>query len=463
VDVLIHSDTDVEHQIEIVLSAEDLKPHFDAAYAEQARKIEMKGYRRGHVPMAIIRKRFGPAIEAEAIEKIANDSFQKALEERDIKPFAQPVMEDMDYQPGGALTVKIRYETMPEITLGDYAGIQLERLTHETTGEEVEEELRHLLNRHRSFEDAEKADEEGYLVTCDIQLLDAEGAPIEGKKNENVRIDLGDEHVNRDLKAELLNMRAGEEKDVELPFETKDGEEEVDRAHITVHTIERIILPELDDAFAAKATNGQIATVDALRDDIRSQLVAFWKNRYEDKLQNDLVTEILQRHPFAIPPTITDSVLDDFVKQVKNRSQDKELPPSFDEKEYRAARKPEAEAVAKWALLRESIIEKEKLAVADADLEAKALADSIRLGIDRERLQAFYLSNDQVRKDLIVEKLITHLVSISDVRDMADTDVARTPLAPFAEPEPQPEPEPEPEPEPLSEPPADEVGEKRDS
>jgi trigger factor len=433
VDVLIHSETDVEHQIEIVLSAEDLQPHFDAAYREQAKKIEMPGFRRGRVPLAIIRKRFGPAIESDAIEKIANESFQKALEERNIRPFGQPVMEDMDYQPGGALTVKIRYETMPDITLGEYTGIPLERLTHEVSADEVEDELKHLLNRHRTLEPAEKADEEGYLVTCDIQMLDAEGAPVEGRKNENLRIELGDERVNRDLKAELLNMRAGEEKDVELPFENKDGEEEVDRARVTVHTIERIILPELDDAFAAKVTDGKLATLDALRDDIRSQLESFWKHRYEDKLQNDLVTEILRRHPFAVPPAITVSVLDDFVAQVKNRAQDKQLPPDFNEEEYRAARRGEAESVARWALLREMIITEEKLAVDDGEIAAKAEADAGRLGIDRERLEAFYRTTDQVRKDMVLEKLLARLVAGAEVRDVDDRDVSHTPLAPFVD------------------------------
>ena len=115
-EVLINSTSEVNHEMEIVVSAEELKPHIDKAYKEEAKNIQMPGFRKGKVPLQIIKRRFGEAIEYQTIEKLSNDFFRTAIEERDIQPINQPILEDMKFEPGGDLTLKVRYETMPEVT-----------------------------------------------------------------------------------------------------------------------------------------------------------------------------------------------------------------------------------------------------------------------------------------------------------------------------------------------------------
>jgi len=424
-EVLINSKNDVSHEIEIIVPFEELQPHFDKAYREEAKNIVIPGFRRGRVPLQIIKKRFGKEIEYQIIEKLSNEFFRDAIEERDIKPVGQPVLHDLDYKPEEALTIKVSYETEPDVVAKDYAGLQLERLTHTVTDDEVDDEVRGVLKSRRTLEAAEMADDDDFLVTVDIQMLDDEGKPVAGQRNENMKVEMDDEYLNRDLKAELLNMKAGEEKDVELTHAHGDHEH-TERAHIKVKSIERVTLPELTDEFVAGYTNGQAKTVAELRTMIHDRLVEIWEQRYRQQFENDLVGEIVKRNSFDVPQSVVDSILDDWVKQVQEQQPDKKFPADFNMEEYRASRTKEANFTAQWMYLRDNIIEKEGIKLEDSDVEEKAERDSAAMGIEKERLIEFYKNAPQYTQTMLVEKLVAFLVENAEVKDIDDNDLSRT-------------------------------------
>ena len=430
-EVLISSDNDVQHKIELIMPQEELKPHFEKAFREKAKEITLPGFRKGKAPLLMVQRMLGRGFEYQTIESLSNDLFKKALEERNIKPVGQPVLEDLDYQPGGSLTIRITYETAPDIVAQEYKDVQIEQWTHEVTDQEVEDELLHLQKRHRVLEPADIADEEGYLVTIELQMLNEQGFPIPGKVNDDLKIDLGEENVNRDLKAEILNMRTGEEKDVELTYDNRDGQEETERAHIKVKSIERIVLPDIDDAFAQRVSDGKHETLDTFRVGLQEDLVSYWKRRYDDKLKNDLINEIIKRNPFAVPKAVVDNVLDSFVAEVQRRYPDQKLPEGFDVEEYRKHRETEARMTAQWLYLRDSMIEQERIDVDDEALERKAMDDAVLMGIDKERLLEYYRKSDHVRQDLKTDKLMALLLENAEIRTVNDDDISQTALAPF--------------------------------
>ncbi|MCB2205522.1 trigger factor [bacterium] len=431
-EVLINSKNDVSHEMEIIVPYEELLPHFDKAYREEGKNIVIPGFRRGRVPLQIIKKRFGEAIEYQVIEKLSNDFFREAVEERDLKPVGQPVLKDMDYQKGEKLTVKVAYETEPDVVAKDYKGLQLEQLKHEVTDEEVEDEIEGILKSRRNLEAVEKADDDDFLVTIDIQMLDDDGNPKEGQHNENMKVELDDEYMNRDLKAELLNMKVGEEKDVELTHQ-HDDHEHIEKAHIIVKNIEHVTLPELTDEFASDYTNEQAKTVDELRQMVRDRLVEVWADRYKQQLENDMVTEIIKRNSFDAPDTMVESILDDWVKQIKERQPGQQMPPDFDMEGYRDSRRQEAEFTAKWMYLRDSIIEQEGIKLEDSDVEEKAERDSAAMGIDKERLIEFYKSSPQYTQTILVEKLVAFLKENAEIKEIDDDDISQTGMGQLAD------------------------------
>lgn len=429
-EVLINSKTDVNHEIEIIVPYEELRPLFEKAYRDEAKDIAIPGFRRGKAPIQIIRKRFGQAIEYQVIEKLSNDYFRTALEERNIVPIGQPVLHTLDYEPGGALTIKVNYETAPDVTVRDYKGVQLEKFVHTVTDEEVEDEILGLRKSQRTLTAAEIPTDENYLVTIDIQMLDDEGQPVPGKRNENMKVDLGDEQMSRDLISELYNMKAGEEKDVEFTHEHEDHEH-VERARILVKTVEQVTLPEMTDEFAATVSQGQAETVDALYAFVRARLEEIWLDRYDRQLEQDLVNEIVKRNAFEVPQTILDNILDDMVKQLQDYQPDKKLPDDFNQEEYRKRREPEAKFTGQWMFIRDALIEAEGINVGDEDLEEKAAKDSEATGIDKERLVEFYKKSPQYTQNILVEKLLQALLSFSDIKEIDDNDISKTGLAPL--------------------------------
>jgi trigger factor len=424
-EVLINNKTDVSHEIEIIVQNEELQPHFEKAYREEAKNIVIPGFRRGRVPLQMIKKRFGKEIEYQIIEKLSNDFFRNAMEERDIKLIGQPVLHDLDYKPGEALTIKVSYDTEPEVVAKDYLGLQLEHLTHAITDEEVDDEVNGVLKSRRTLEAVEKADDDNFLVTIDIQMLDEEGTPVPGQRNENMKVELDDEYVNRDLVAELLNMKVGEEKDVELTS-THGDHQHSEHAHIKVKSVERVTLPELDDAFVSEYTKGTSSTVQELRSMIHDRLVEIWEQRYRQQFENDVVNEVVKRNSFEVPPSVVESILDDWLKQVQEQQPGKQLPADFNVEEYRKGRSKEAAFTAQWMYLRDSIIEQEGIKLEDSDVEEKAARDSASMGIEKERLIEFYKSAPQYTQTMLVEKLLAYLTEHAEVKTIDDNDISRT-------------------------------------
>ncbi|HOJ05317.1 MAG TPA: trigger factor [Bacteroidota bacterium] len=430
-EVLIKSKSDVAHEIEINVPYEELAPHFEKAYREEARNITLPGFRRGKVPMQIIRKRFGQAIEYQVIEKLSNDFFKTALEERNITPIGQPVLHDMDYEPGSTLSIKVDYETAPEVVAKDYTGLQLERLVHTVTEEELDDEILALRKSRRQLEPADKPEDESFLVTIDIQMLDAQGEVIPGKGNDNMKVDLSDDNVNSDLASELYNLSVGEEKDVEFTHQHEDHEH-VERWRIKVLRVERSTLPELDDAFAKEISNGEAESVDALRTVIRGRLEDLWRDRYERQLENDLVNEIIKHNHFDIPPSLLNSILDDMVKDLTERQPGKRLPDDFNHEEYRKYRTGEAEFIARWMFLRDSISELEGIKLEDEDVLEKARKDSEVYGIPPERLVEFYKSSPQYTQNILVEKLLRFLLASAEIKEVDDNDISHVGTTPLS-------------------------------
>jgi trigger factor len=247
VQVTITSQSDVQQEVEIQLSNEELQPSFDKAYAKYRAKAELKGFRKGKAPMEIIRRLYGEAIEHEALDEIANDAFHKSMEERNVRPLGTPSMTDMDFKRGERLQFKIKYEVKPAVELKTYKGIAVERPVHAISDAEVEDELLQLRKVHSTTAPAEIAADDEHVVTADVQELDETGMPLVGKKSSGVRFYLADNALAPEIKGVLRNIKVNEEATAQYSTHHDDHEHRVHIA-ITAKRIEKIELPPYDEA-----------------------------------------------------------------------------------------------------------------------------------------------------------------------------------------------------------------------
>jgi len=154
VEVTIQSLSEVSREVEITATTEDLAPHFDKAYQEHRKKIEIRGFRKGKAPLDIIKKLYGDLIENESLNEIATEMYRKAVKEKELKPIGEPVLIDMDYKRGESFRCKIQYDIRPTITVKQYKGIEVEKSIHAVTDNEIEKEIIRLQRVNAIMEEA---------------------------------------------------------------------------------------------------------------------------------------------------------------------------------------------------------------------------------------------------------------------------------------------------------------------
>jgi trigger factor len=405
-----------ERELEVVADAADLAPHFQKAYEQYRKKIEVRGFRKGKAPLEMVKRIYGESIEHESLDTVANELYHKVAEEKNLKVIGEPALVDINYKRGEALRFKIRYEVRPEIQLKEYKGLKVEKPVHIVNEKEVESEIERLREINRTTTEVEAAVDEGHILTADLQEVDSAGFPIVGKKNENIRMYLRDETLYPQLREALRSAERG--KEYRAKIETTRGKEKHETDLVAkVKKVEKVTLPEFDDEFVKKISKGKIASSAQFRENVKKDLEEFWKQESERKLQDAIVGEIIRRHDFTVPEGLIKYFLDTFVEELRQQQPNKKLPEDFNEEEFRKENRAYAIYQAKWLLLKEKIIETESIAVTDADLEELAEKESRKIGIDKGRLLNYYKTSKAANSRLLSDKLTNFLKDHAVVKE----------------------------------------------
>jgi trigger factor len=419
VEVTIQSLSDVSREVEITATTGDLAPHFDKAYLEYRKKIEIRGFRKGKAPLDIVKKLYGDLIENDSLNTVATEMYRQAVKEKNLKPIGDPVLVDMDYKRGESFRCKIQYDIRPTIEVKEYKGIPVEKIIHEVTDQEVEKEIVRLQRVNATMEEVDTVTSPEHIVTATLQDVDEKGFPVIGKKSEGIRFYLADEQLEQPFKDSLQN--AQKNGTYRVQFEHQHGEQShtVNTA-ILVTKVEKVTLTPLDDAFVTKITKDKFTTVDALRTGIREEIISYWKEKTDRQVINSITSEIIKRHDFQVPESLTRSVLESLLEEMKNEYPNKRLPDDFDHDKFNEENRLYAQYQAKWALLREELIKAENISVSDEDLDTLAETESAKIKIPKERLISYYKSSEQIKDRVIGDKLLKILIESSKIKEVPE-------------------------------------------
>jgi len=414
--VTINTLSDVKQEATIELGQDELQPQFEQAYAKYRAKVELKGFRKGKAPLPMVKKLYGEAIEHEALDDIANTSFHQAMEERNIHPLGRPSMVDMDFKRGERFQFRIEYEVKPPIELKTYKGVTVERLVHTVTDQEVDEEILQLRKANSTTSPATAVTDDEHIVTADVQELDEAGTPLIGRKSNGVRFYLSDPSLATAIRDALRTAAVGTP--VQVSYESAHGDHShTVRLVVTPKTIEKVHLPEFDEALVKKVTRDNVVSPEAFRVSMRDDLQRYWSERAEAKVADDLASEIVRQHEITVPEAFVEALLDSYVEELRSRARDRSLPAGFDEKKYREERRTQAIWQAKWMMIKERIAEVENLTVSDEDIEALATEEAARTGLDKEKLLPHYKRSDAVRDRVLSGKIMTFLKQHARITD----------------------------------------------
>ena len=398
--------SNAEHELEVKLEYSEIKNEVEEAYQKEKKSIAMPGFRKGKVPMAMLKKAYGEAIEYRASEDIANKKFWDIVKEKDLKPISMPSMTDLDFQINDFLSFKVKYEVKPVLDLKDYTGLEIEKPVFKVKDEDISAEVNNMLKSKATFELVESVEDNNHRITVDLQRIDKDGKAMEGSKSENMVIDLSDSKVNENIVKNAQKKKNGEEFEFSFTDSHMHGEEEhvEDYNYVAIiKKIEKIVLPEADEELIQQLSGKKAKTLDELTDFTKSNYEKYYLDQSDKIFENSLLTEIVKNNDFEPSKGYVETVLSRLVETEKQNAQQYKQPVPNDNV-LKENLKAKAEWNAKWQIIMENIAEKEKIEVTDSDLEELAKEEALKVGIPADKLIKYY--KDSNRKESMIEEKV---------------------------------------------------------
>jgi trigger factor len=406
----------------VEVEAEKVNEGLDAAFKKVVKKVTIPGFRKGKVPRSIFEKRFGvEALYQDALDIILPEAYAKAVEETGIEPVDRPEIDIEQLEKGKSLIFTAKVTVKPEVKLGEYKNLEVEKLDTTVTDEDVENELKRLQERHAEL----VVKEEGTVENGDTVVIDFEGfvdgEPFEGGKAENYSLEIGSGTFIPGFEEQLIGMEAGAEKEIEVTFPEEYHAENLAGKPATfkvkVHEIKMKKLPELDDEFA-KDVDDEVETLEQLKAKTREKLEESKKREADEKLREDLINKAVENTEIDVPEVMieneTDRMLREFEQRLQMQGMNLDLYYQFsgqDEAALREQMKEDAEKRVRTSLTLEAIAKAENIEVTDeeANEELEKMAELYNTPV--ENIKKMLGNNlDGVKEDLKIRKTIEFLV-----------------------------------------------------
>ncbi|MGG1677612.1 trigger factor [Neobacillus sp. NRS-1170] len=366
----------------VEVSAEQVSKGLDEAFQKVVKQVNVPGFRKGKMPRGMFEKRFGvESLYQDALDILLPEAYGNAIDEAGIEPIDRPDIDIEQMEKGKDLIFKATVQVKPEVTLGEYKGLEVEALDTNVTDEDVQKELETLQNRHAELVVKEDtAAENGDTVVIDFEGF-VDGEAFEGGKAENHSLELGSGSFIPGFEEQLVGVKAGESKDVEVSFPEEYHAAELAGKpatfKVTVHEIKGKELPVLDDEFA-KDVDDEVETLDALKEKIKTRLEDSKKHEAEHHLRDTVVEKAAENAQVEIPEVMVSNevnrMLQEFEQRLQMQGMNLELYFQFsgqDEAALREQMKEEAQTRVKVNLTLEAIAKAENLEATDEDVNAE--------------------------------------------------------------------------------------------
>ena len=411
-----------EGTLTITVSAERFDEALDQAFKKVVKDVSLPGFRKGRVPRQIFEKRFGvEALYQDAVDIILPDAYSEAVEQTDIFPVDQPVIDIEEIEKGKDLIFVCEVTVKPEVKLGEYKGIEYEEEKVEVTEEELDEELKNLQERQAELVLKEEgAVEEGNTVVIDFEgFIDEEA--FEGGKGENYSLEIGSGQFIPGFEEQLIGKESGEEVEVNVTFpeeyhaEDLAGKDAVFK--VKIHEIKEKEVPELDDEFA-KDVDDEVETLAELREKKEKELLERKERDYENKIRETIIEKVIENAEIDIPEAMINTELDNMLREFEQNLQMQGMSlenyyqfSGQSEEQLKEQMKDDAEKRVKTNLTLEAIFEEENLEVSEEaiDEELEKMAEMYQL--EKDQIVSMLGGNtDILKNDLKMKTTIDFLV-----------------------------------------------------
>ncbi len=417
--VTVEDISPVKKKLHIQVLPESIEQEMAKAVADVAKRAKIPGFRPGRAPKNVVQKHYQAEIESEVLNRLISDSYLRAVRENDLSPVEMPNITNISpFDRNAPLNFTAQVEVRPRITLGAYEGIEIADPPLDVTDDEVLQTIDRLRDMYANLEVVEGVP----LDATHTAVIDFEGfrdgKPIEDAKAQGHMLALGSGSLIPGFEDRITGMRTGETRQIDVRFpedySNKDLAGKDAKFTVTLKEIKKKVLPELNDEFAKDL--GDHKTVDELKARIREDIEVRKKNDRASGQREQIMQKLVEAHAFDVPDGMVERELMGMARSQATRMarQGMDLQ-SFDIAAFREKNRELAVKRVKGLLLMEMIADKERITVADDEVNAALAAAARGTGQKLDAVRKYYESQEggmeNLRLSLLQEKTLGHLLS----------------------------------------------------
>lgn len=423
-------------KLTIEVPAEEVEKAIQESYLRQRKQISMPGFRKGKVPRQMIEKMYGPEVFYEdAANKMIPEAYSKAYDESELDIVSQPEINVVQIEKGKPFIFTAEVAVKPEVTLGEYKGVKVDKVSVEVTAEEVDEEIEKERERNaRTVEVTERPVQDKDQVVLDFEGF-IDGEAFEGGKGTDYPLTIGSGAFIPGFEEKLIGAEIDKETDVEVTFpEDYQAKELAGKPAVfkcTVHSIKVKELPELDDEFASEVS--ECETLADYKAETEKKLTERKEREAKEKKENQAVDAAIANAEMDIPDAMTMTearqMLNDFGRRMSQQGLTMEQYYQFtgsSEEKMLEEMKPQAVKRIQTRLVLEAVAKAENIEVSDERLEEELqkMADAYQMEL--EKIKEFMSENEtkQIKDDIAVQEAVTLIADAAEEVEKAEEPVS---------------------------------------
>ncbi|MAN51983.1 MULTISPECIES: trigger factor [Marinimicrobium] len=319
--VSIETTSGLERRLTVGVPAAEVDSEVQKRLQQAAKNIRINGFRKGKVPMKVVKQRYGDGVRQEVLGDVINRSFYEAVRKEDVKPAGQPSIEPKQFEEGKDLEYVATFEVYPSVELGDFSKIEVTRYKADVTAEDVDNMIDVLREHQASWKEVDRAAQDGDQVNIDF-VGTRDGEAFEGGSAEGQNLVLGSGSMIPGFEDGLVGLKAGDEKTLELTFPEDYQAEELRGAavefKVTVNSVSEKELPELDKDFYAKF-GVEKGGKPQFRKEVKANMARELKNAIKAKTKNQVMDALLETHKPDLPKALVSSEIETLRQQMMQR------------------------------------------------------------------------------------------------------------------------------------------------
>ena len=415
-----------ELKLEFTIEAKKFDEGMKKVYAKSAKYFNIPGFRKGKAPMAIVEKQYGPEIFYEdTFNEIVPEEYERELKENNIEAVSRPEIEVKQMGKGQDLIFTAVVQTKPEVKLGKYKGIELKKIEYNVTDEDIEHELGHMADRNSRLVTVEdRPVENGDITVIDFEGF-VDGVAFEGGKAENHELTIGSDTFIPGFEDQIIGMKTGEEKDINVKFPEEYFSEELKGKDATfkvkLHEIKKKELPELNDDFAKDTS--EFDTLEELKKSIKEKLEEENKNKAKYETEDAAIKAVSDATEVEIPSGMIETEIDNMVRDIETRLsyQGMKLDQYLEMmgksmEDFRKEYEEQAKTSVKTRLTLEAIEKAEKIQPSDEEVDKKLKEMAAMYGKKEDELALNEQFMNYIKDSLKGEAVIKFIVDNAKIK-----------------------------------------------